>query len=84
VLIKKYPESKVEIEHQLNNAGYSVANVKFLPVLSRGSDWIVVIDANTAKPLFLSRRTDFSDPQRLRSIQFFILNRSVFFIDRFC
>jgi hypothetical protein len=59
VLIKKYPESKVEIEQQLNNAGYSVANVKFLPVLSRGSDWIVVIDANTAKPLFFVQKDGF-------------------------
>jgi hypothetical protein len=59
VLIKKYPESKIEIEHQLNNVGYAVANVKFLPVLSRGSDWIVVIDANTAKPLFFVQKDGF-------------------------
>lgn len=59
VLLKKYPESKAEIEHKLSNAGLAVANVKFLPVLSRGGDWLVLIDANTAKPLFFVQKDGF-------------------------
>lgn len=58
-VIKKYPESKVEIEGKLNNAGYTIDKVKFLPVLNRSSDWIVVIDATTAKPLFFVEKDGF-------------------------
>lgn len=59
VLIKKYPESKIEIEYKLNKIGYTIANTKFLPVLSRGSDWIVIIDVKTAKLLFFVQKDGF-------------------------
>ncbi|WP_423708872.1 TfpX/TfpZ family type IV pilin accessory protein [Undibacterium sp. WLX3042] len=58
-LIKKYPESKLEIERQLNKTGHTIDNAKFLPVLSRGTDWLVVIDSSTAKPLFFLKKDGF-------------------------
>ncbi len=51
VLYKKYPDAKPELDRLISAAGHKQDDVRFLPVITRLSDWVVLLDAKTTEPI---------------------------------
>lgn len=58
VLVNKHPELQAEVSAALKTVQTTEAAVKFLPVMARGGDWVVMLDAQ-ANPIGYLRADGF-------------------------
>ena len=48
-MLRRYPSRRGELEEAVARTGLAAERVRFLPLLARQTDWVVLIDANDGR-----------------------------------